>query len=277
MKDLRARLGFGALLIAAVAGIFWLDRGAAGPYLTIGALAVLTLLAQAECCAMLAAAGLRPQPVVSLALGAVTLAGAAAGWSWTLVTVLPLGSYLVVEVLRRDPRAAALRMGGTVLAWALVPLMLSQAVALRAAAPEGWAWLVFLIAVCKAGDSSAYLIGTAFGRHKLIPAVSPNKSWEGAAASLLFGVLAGWLVATNAFAEGAAPELALWLPAAILTNLGAQFGDLAESLVKRSGATKDSATLLPAFGGAFDLVDSFLLASPALALFLQLRGYSSFG
>jgi phosphatidate cytidylyltransferase len=277
MKDLRARLGYGTVLVAVVIGLFWLDRGAAGPHLTIGVLTALTLLALIECCRMLDAAGLRPQAPAAFALGLATLAGAAFGWHWSLTAALPLGLYFVYEVLRREPQGAALRMGGTLLAWALVPLMLAQAVALRAAAPHGWAWLIFLVAVCKAGDSGAYLIGTAFGRHKMIPAVSPNKSWEGAAASLACGALAGWAVAATAFPEGAAPALALWLPAALITNLGAQFGDLIESLVKRSGSTKDSASLLPAFGGAFDLVDSFLLASPALALFLRFAGYSSSG
>lgn len=277
MKDLRARLGFGTLIVAAVAGLFWLDRGAAGPHLTIGVLTALALLAQAECCRMLAAAGLKPEPAAAFLLGLATLAGAALGWDATIAIGLPLGLYFIREVLRREPAGAALRMGGTLLAWALVPLMLSQAVALRAAMPHGWAWLIFLVAVCKAGDSSAYLIGTAFGRHKLIPQVSPNKSWEGAAASLLFGALAGWAVVATAFPSGGAPALAVWLPAAIATNVGAQFGDLVESLVKRSGATKDSSALLPAFGGAFDLVDSFLLASPALALSLRFAGYSSAG
>jgi phosphatidate cytidylyltransferase len=67
-----------------------------------------------------------------------------------------------------------------------------------------------------------------------------------------------------------APTPALWLGAAVVTNLGAQFGDLAESLIKRAGGVKDSAVAIPAFGGTFDLVDSFLLASPALANFLLL-------
>ena len=277
MKDLRARLGFGAVMVAAVVGLLWLDRGSAGPALSVGVLILLALLAQAECCQMLRAGGLRPQLLASCALGATTLAGAAFGWDWRLSIALPFGIYLVGEVLRPEPQGAALRMGGTLLAWALVPLMLAKMILLRVELPHGWAWLIFLLAVCKAGDSSAYLIGTAFGRHKLIPKVSPNKSWEGAAASLLFGTLAAWWVVSTAFPAGAAPALSLWLPAALITNLGAQFGDLAESLVKRSGATKDSAKLLPAFGGAFDLVDSFLLAAPALAIFLHLAGYSSAG
>lgn len=277
MKDLRVRLGLGALLVAAVVGAFWLDRGELGPELTVSILTVLALLAQAECCRMLAAAGLRPRMAEALLLGALTLVGGARGWDPELVPGLPLAAIFVLEVLRRDPRGALARLGGTLLSWAVVPMMLAEAIEMRVAIPHGWSWLVFLVAVCKAGDSAAYLIGSAFGRHKLIPQVSPNKSWEGAVASLAAGVAAGGLVAAAAFPAGAAPALALWLPAAALTNVGAQFGDLLESLIKRAGATKDSAALLPAFGGSFDLVDSFLLASPALAIFLRFAGYTSLG
>lgn len=275
MKDLRARLGLGTLLVAAVVGLFWLDRAASAACVAV--LILLALAAQAECCRMLAAAGLRPNVPQALGAGACTLLGAALGWSPVVSIALPLALLFALEVLRRAPAGAAQRLGGAVLSWALVPLMLAQAVELRVAAPHGWSWLVFLVAVCKAGDSAAYLVGSAIGRRKLIPQVSPNKSWEGAFASLAGGVLAGWAVASAAFPADAAPGLALWLPAALLTNLGAQFGDLVESVVKRSGALKDSAALLPAFGGAFDLVDSFLLAAPALALFLRFAGYTPLG
>lgn len=270
MKDLRKRLTFGPLLIAAVVGAFWLDRGAAGPWISVGIFSLLALAAQWECCAMLKAAGLRPNLPASLALGVVTLAAAAFAWPVEQALVLPLAAYLVLEVLGRSPQGGAQRIGGTLTAWLVVPVMLSGAVALRAHQEQGWSWLVFLIAVCKAGDVAAYLIGTAFGRHKLIPEVSPNKSWEGAFASLGGSLLAAWAVAAWAFPAGQAPATTLWLGAAVVTNLGAQFGDLAESLIKRAGGVKDSAVAIPAFGGTFDLVDSFLLASPALANFLLL-------
>lgn len=269
MKDIRARLGLGAVLVAGIVLIFWLDRGAAGPWITVGIFALLALAAQWECCAMLRAGGLQPSVLSSLGLGLVSLAAAAFDWPLEQALVLPLALYLMLEVLGRSPQQAAQRIGGTLAAWMVVPVMLSSAVAIRTGEEQGWAWLVFLIAVCKAGDSSAYLLGTAFGRHKLIPEISPNKSWEGAFASLGGSLLAGWAVASLAFPAGAEPSTALWLGAALVTNVGAQFGDLAESLIKRSGGVKDSSVGIPAFGGAFDLVDSFLLASPALANFLR--------
>jgi phosphatidate cytidylyltransferase len=269
MKDLRTRLGLGTVLVTAIVLLFWLDRGAAGPWITVGIFSLLALAAQWECCAMLSAGGLQPSLFFSLGLGIVSLAAAAFDWPLEQALVLPLALYLVMEVLGRSPQNAARRLGGTLVAWMVVPVMLSSAVNIRVGEDQGWAWLIFLIAVCKAGDSAGYLVGTAFGRHKLIPEVSPNKSWEGAFASMGGSLLAGWIVAMTAFPEGAAPSTALWLGAAVVTNVGAQFGDLAESLIKRAGGVKDSSVAIPAFGGAFDLVDSFLLASPALANFLR--------
>lgn len=269
MKDLPARLGLGTVLVAGIVVAFWLDRGPGGPWITIGIFSLLALAAQWECCTMLRAAGLAPSLLSSLGLGVASLAAAALHWPWEQALVLPLAVYLVLEVLGRRPQQAAQRIGGTLVAWMVVPVMLSSAVVIRSNEVHGWSWLIFLIAVCKAGDSAGYLIGTAFGRHKLIPEVSPNKSWEGAFASMGGSILAGWVVASTAFPEGAAPATALWLGAALVTNVGAQFGDLAESLIKRASGVKDSSVAIPAFGGAFDLVDSFLLASPALANFLR--------
>jgi phosphatidate cytidylyltransferase len=133
---------------------------------------------------------------------------------------------------------------------------------------DGWAWMVMLIVGCKAGDSSAYFVGSAIGKHRLSPKVSPNKSWEGAIASIIGASIGGYLVASNAFVEMPATEL--WLGAVIITNVGAQFGDLTESLLKRGCSSKDSASVLPAFGGTFDMVDSFLIAAPSLYFFLLL-------
>ncbi|HJM40504.1 MAG TPA: phosphatidate cytidylyltransferase, partial [Planctomycetota bacterium] len=148
----------------------------------------------------------------------------------------------------------------------LVPFLMGYALEIRAL-DEGWAWLVFLVAVAKTGDSTAFFIGRSFGKHKLAPNVSPNKSWEGAVGSLLGSFLAAWIVTQTAFS--ATPDPQVWILAAIVVNLGAQFGDLSESLFKRGCEVKDSATLIPVMGGAFDMVDSFLVAAPALRIYLS--------
>jgi len=171
-----------------------------------------------------------------------------------------------VGVLGGKPKGAPSRIGGTLLGVLLVPFLMGYALEIRAL-DEGWAWLVFLVAVAKTGDSTAFFIGRSFGKHKLAPNVSPNKSWEGAVGSLLGSFLAAWIVTQTAFS--ATPDPQVWILAAIVVNLGAQFGDLSESLFKRGCEVKDSATLIPVMGGAFDMVDSFLVAAPALRIYLS--------
>jgi phosphatidate cytidylyltransferase len=259
------RLRYGSVLVAVVTGLFWADLHLweGGPSALI--VSVLALAAQAEFYMMARGDGRQPAVPLGLGMGAIWLAGVAFGFASAELLVGLVMALLLVFVLARRPDGASDRLGITLLGFLAVPFLLSELIALRALA-DGWAWLIFVVAVSKTGDSMAFFVGSAFGKHKLIPEVSPNKSWEGAFASVGGAILAGAIVSGTCFEV--APSWTLWLPAAMVANLGAQFGDLSESLLKRSFRTKDSAGILPAFGGTFDLVDSFLLAAPALHLYL---------
>ncbi len=126
--------------------------------------------------------------------------------------------------------------------------------------------LLLLLAIVWLGDSAAYYLGTRFGRHKLAPVVSPNKSWQGAAAGLAASVLAA--VAWGWWRLGA-PSASLVLLAAV-TAVAAQIGDLVESMIKRAAGVKDSGTLFPGHGGALDRLDALLFAAPVWHLGLRL-------
>ena len=152
-----------------------------------------------------------------------------------------------------------------------VGLTLTAVPALREE-PNGPSLVVFLMCAVWAGDMAALYVGGAWGRHKMAPALSPNKSWEGA-----LGSVAGSLLATGALLGLAAgletwnsfrlsyPESAwYWLALAVLVNVAAQAGDLAESALKRSAGVKDSGTLLPGHGGVLDRIDALLVAAPVL-------------
>lgn len=119
--------------------------------------------------------------------------------------------------------------------------------------------LVWVLVVVKGMDIGAYFTGTAIGRHKIIPWLSPGKSWEGLAGGLI-------LTAIVAAALNRVLGLDLAIPAAVVAGLVlgvvGQVGDLCESLLKRDAGRKDSAALIPAFGGVLDLVDSPLVAAP---------------
>ena len=122
--------------------------------------------------------------------------------------------------------------------------------------------LVSLIAVVKAGDIAAYVVGSLVGRHRMAPLVSPGKTWEGAAASVAASLLVAWIVFERVDWGTAARPWGGWLPFGLLVGLAGMAGDLAESLVKRELSAKDSGRTLGGLGGVLDLVDSLLLAAP---------------
>ena len=134
-----------------------------------------------------------------------------------------------------------------------------------AATPGGgipvWQTL-FIIAAVAISDTCAYFIGSRYGRHKLWPSVSPNKSSEGAVASLVGCVI--FCMIYGAF-FGKVSVLA-FLPLGIAVNAFAQLGDLFESALKRSAKVKDSGNLFPGHGGMLDRADSLLFAMPMFAV-----------
>jgi phosphatidate cytidylyltransferase len=134
-------------------------------------------------------------------------------------------------------------------------------------------WVFFALALNWAGDTVAYYVGRAFGKHHLAPIVSPKKSWEGAAGSILGSIIFGILY--MGYFE---PQVPLWHIAgiAIAGNIAGQFGDLAESAMKRGAGVKDSGHMLPGHGGMLDRVDSSLFALPVVYVLSVLSGSSRF-
>ena len=128
-------------------------------------------------------------------------------------------------------------------------------------------WLMFGLMLNWVGDIGAYYIGRRFGKHKLAPQVSPNKSWEGSIASVFTSTLLGSLY-LNQFLPSVPSWHAVALTAA--ANIAGQFGALAESAMKRGAHVKDSGGLLPGHGGFLDRVDSTLFALPVIYAYLKL-------
>jgi phosphatidate cytidylyltransferase len=141
-----------------------------------------------------------------------------------------------------------------------LPLLLGHLALLRAL-PEGRQWVFLTLLIVMASDTAAYFVGVSLGRRKLYPAISPNKSVEGA-----LGGLAGSL--GGAFLGRAWFFHALGVQDCILLGLGvgtlAQLGDLFESMLKRSYQVKDSGKLIPGHGGMLDRLDSLIFAFPAV-------------
>jgi phosphatidate cytidylyltransferase len=134
-------------------------------------------------------------------------------------------------------------------------------------APQAYS-LLFLLAAGKGSDMAAFVAGKSIGKHKMSPVVSPNKTWEGGIAGGIVGTAAGTCVLwftplRHAYGRWPFPALLLL---ALLVTMAAQVGDLIKSAFKRWAGVKDSGRLLPEFGGMIDMVDSFIIAAPVLAL-----------
>jgi phosphatidate cytidylyltransferase len=191
-------------------------------------------------------------------------AGTLADDAWCMIGLIVAAMFLE-QMIRYRLDGALARLGMTALAVAY--LGVGAAIVLAIRIQYGVPALVLFLAAVKGTDIGAYFTGSAIGRHKLIPWLSPGKSWEGLVGGLATGAGAAMLVAW-AFEM----DLSLGAAAAVGAILGVagQFADLCESLLKRSASVKDSASLVPEFGGVLDVVDSPLLAAPAAWVLLNM-------
>lgn len=133
---------------------------------------------------------------------------------------------------------------------------------------DGTLWAVVVVVIAKCGDIGGYLVGSLAGRHVMMARVSPKKSWEGSFGGLALTI--GAVFCADAFAPQILGSHPAWRLVAFGTavNLATQTGDFAESMLKRSWGVKDTAALVPTFGGALDIIDSLVFAGPVAFVFL---------
>jgi phosphatidate cytidylyltransferase len=189
--------------------------------------------------------------------------------------------FLVIGMRRADLSTGFPAAMTSAFAFAYVALPLGCLVQIREQA-AGAFLLLYLLLMVWAGDIFAYFVGRSLGRHLMSPRISPKKTWEGAAASMIASVGVGMLLYNYAlpistalfnahliekkdglFALEKAPLWPVILLSAVI-NIAAQLGDLVESLIKRGANIKDSGTILPGHGGMLDRVDALLFAAPVL-------------
>jgi phosphatidate cytidylyltransferase len=134
---------------------------------------------------------------------------------------------------------------------------------------NGRFYVFYFILVTKFSDMGAYLVGSLFGRHKMIPRISPGKTWEGFAGAILFSTAASILFAVLAAEHLAGMTLLHATILGIILSSAAVLGDLIESLFKREAGVKDSGRIFPGIGGILDLMDSLLFNAPLMYLYLR--------
>jgi len=134
---------------------------------------------------------------------------------------------------------------------------------------DGHYYLLYFILITKFSDTGAYAVGSLIGRHKMIPRISPGKTWEGFAGAIV--VSTGASVLFVHFAANKMPAVTMLdaVLLGILLSVSAVIGDLIESLFKREAGLKDSGTLFPGIGGILDLLDSLLFNAPIMYLYLR--------
>jgi phosphatidate cytidylyltransferase len=176
---------------------------------------------------------------------------------------------LAAPVWRGTPDVT--RSANTLLAITYIGWLLGFGILLHHTSALGDELVLYVVGVTWIGETAAYFVGSTMGRRKLAPVISPKKSVEGALAQLLASIATGaavgaWLLPTCG--------VALWVGAGALLGVIGQFGDLAESAIKRSAGTKDTGALIPGHGGVLDRIDSLLFNLPAFYYFSRLAGCS---
>lgn len=273
------RLATGLTLsLLVVAGVFWLSD--AWLFLVAAVLMDWAALEYVQ----LARSWVPRAPLSSLLL-LVPLAGGTALLATTAPAIsgalwpqlLPLGAGLLVTVVVATlvlstwtPPKDALPAFGA-LAFGIPYFALPLYAICRLHEIDPWLLLLGLVIVFL-GDTAAFYFGSAFGRHKMAPVVSPNKTWEGAAASFAcaLAVAAAW---SWWRLGGVSWQL---LAAVAAAAAAAQIGDLVESMLKRGAGVKDSGNLLPGHGGMLDRVDAVLFALPTLLAGVLIAGAERF-
>jgi phosphatidate cytidylyltransferase len=175
-------------------------------------------------------------------------------WTGAALSIAVIGGLVFALFRRGDLPVAVGRLGLLLLGVLYVGFFIPH-VALLRQQPEGWRWVLFTVYSAMGSDSGAYFAGRAYGRRKLMPAVSPSKTVEGAVGGLVGAAIIGALCWLVFFRELPLGET---LGVAVAIGVLAQLGDLCESALKRGFGAKDSGWIIPGHGGILDRLDSLL-------------------
>jgi phosphatidate cytidylyltransferase len=221
----------------------------------LAAVVIVAALLFHEFSALVALHNIPPPGIFGYAAGLALLA--LPQWGVPFLVIIALLAMSLA--LRSRDLSEALPYAGALLLGVLYTFgAMRCAIDLRAINP---AWMLFALSLNWVGDTAALYAGRSFGKHKLAPHVSPNKSWEGAIASVIASI-----VYAAIYFPKLLPDVPLLEALAIAAagNVAGQIGDLAESALKRGAHVKDSGSSLPGHGGWLDRVDSGLFAIPVI-------------
>ncbi len=246
-----------------------------GGYHFLGLIDMVIFVGMWEFYGMMEGKGIRPYKGIGI------LCGLALSWYMffesglyaNMFLTLALMAIMSLELTRRDTRMAVYHVSTTILGVIYVAFLASHIVLLREL-PHlvdvpyslGSSFVFLAFVVTWAGDTGAYFVGTAVGRHPLLSRISEKKTREGAIGGVVFAVL-GTVVARYTFA----PYLTLWQAIAlgVLGSVVGMAGDLVESMLKRDVDVKDTSEAIPGHGGVLDRFDSLLFTAPLIYYILK--------
>jgi len=183
------------------------------------------------------------------------------------VYILCVATIFVFELFRKKSNPI-LNLGVSVLGHFYVALPFTLFCIVEGASEHSKVLLLAFFVIIWASDTGAYLVGRMCGKHKMFERISPKKTWEGFCGGLLFAIISGLIFHYT----GSVPTLhvGLWITLSVCVFVFGVFGDLVESMFKRSLKVKDSGNLIPGHGGLLDRFDSALLAAPVLFVIFSL-------
>lgn len=290
---LKQRLIFGTLLIALIAVLAWLDQwidGLASPsmfpsdtyppgMIVLPVLALLSAMGSRELSRIFRSKGVHIGTAIAMVVALVGLCvvgftpenssgttGFAAGISSVVVVYI---AGLLYAIRSRRVEGAIAVGSGVLLIHVYMGLMFGFLILIRR---EHSVWLlIWVLATIKSCDIGAFFTGTTIGKHKLIPWLSPGKTWEGLVGGMITSGLVGGAGAMLLHHFGIdAPSISIAFVMGVLMGGLGQCGDLAASLLKRDAGVKDAGTSLPGFGGVMDIIDSPILVAPFAYWVLQI-------
>lgn len=269
----------GAWIVIFILGGFWLH-----PISFFIAGLVLLTGTQFEYYAMIRRAGADPQSVPGIITGvmiymAATLVAADLLPGRIFLAVIPaITIILVTELYRKQDKPfdsiahTVFPLIYTVLPFSLFPFAAFSRTGLDSLLPHKILFspgiVIGFFILTWANDTGAYLTGISLGRHKLMPRISPGKTWEGCVGGIFASILLAWLL------SGWFGVLSTWqwILVAVIISVAGTYGDLVESMLKRSVDVKDSGNILPGHGGFLDRFDSTIVSFPLVYLFISLFG-----
>jgi len=240
---------------------------------------------QVEYYRMIKLTGIKPQVVTGIITGIViytlsTLVAARLIPGTSFLTLIPMFSVgMIIELYRKEEKPfdslahTYFSMLYTVVPFSIIPFSAYHQVGLESLIHQELiqfspAIIIGFFILLWTNDSAAYLTGTTFGKHRLFERMSPKKSWEGLFGGIIFTVIAGyflsgWIGVVDKWG---------WVAISIIISIAGTFGDLIESMFKRSAGVKDSGNILPGHGGFLDRFDSVVISFPMVYLYIVVFG-----